>query len=70
MAEPKDPLVGYLTKAQVRALGFSRGDTDRVFDHLPLVALPGSRKAYVRVDDLAAWLDENTRVAPRRTAAA
>lgn len=49
-----------LTKADCRRLGLTRADTDRMFDRVPLVTPPDSRKAYVRRDVLDAWLDAHT----------
>ena len=54
-----------LTKADCRSLGTTRPDVDRMFDRVPLVTLPDSRKVYVRRQVLDEWLDQHTRVAPR-----
>lgn len=40
--------------------GLARVDVDRVFRFLPVVALPESRKKYVRRSDLDAFLAEYT----------
>lgn len=57
-----------LTKADCRALGLTRADVDRMFDRVPLVTPPDSRKVYVRRDVLDAWLEQHTMASPRRVA--
>jgi hypothetical protein len=59
MTEPR----GLLTKAQCRELGMTRPDVDRMFDRLPVVALPDSARPYVRVEDYEAWIDRHTQPA-------
>lgn len=54
-----------LTKADCRAFGLSRPDVDRMFDRVPLVTLPESRRVYIRREVLDEWLDKHTKVAPR-----
>lgn len=54
-----------LTKAECRRLGLSRPDVDRMFDRVPLVVLPESRKVYVRHETMEEWLDRHTMSAPR-----
>lgn len=59
MTEPTIPAT--LDRAQVRRFyGLTRVDVDRVFRNLPVVSLPGSRKVYVRRNDLDALLAEHT----------
>lgn len=55
----KDPK-GLLTKAQCRQLGMTRPDVDRMFNRLPVVALPESSRPYIRVEDFEAWIDRHT----------
>ena len=56
MAIPTD-----LDRAAVRRLyGLTRVDVDRIFERLPVINIPGSRKVYVRRDDLEAYLEEHT----------
>lgn len=59
---------GLLTKAQCRALGMSRPDVDRMFDRLPIVSLPDSRRPYVRVEHFEDWIEQHTQPAPARRA--
>ncbi len=59
-----------LTKADCKALGMARPDVDRMFDRVPLVVLPESRKVYVRREVLDEWLAEHTRTMPRSTRSA
>ena len=54
-----------LTKADCRALGMSRGDVDRMFNVVPVVTLPDSRKTYVRREVLEEWITRHERAAPR-----
>lgn len=54
-------------RAAARTLfGLTRVDVDRVFTHLPVVRLPGSRKVYVRTRDLEQLLEENAQPAGGR----
>lgn len=46
-----------LDRAQVRAeYGLTRVDVERIFERLPVTAIPGSRKVYVRRDELEVYL--------------
>lgn len=50
-----------LDRAAVRRLlGLTRVDVDRAFRAIPVVSPPGSRKVYVRRDDLLTWIDQST----------
>gem|GEM_PF-1923667 len=56
---PRTPAL--LDRAAVRRhLGLTRVDVERVFRELPVVSLPGSRKVYVRRDDVEAYLVAHT----------
>ncbi len=43
-----------------RHMGLTRVDVERVFRAVPVVSLPGSRKVYVRRDDVQALIDQAT----------
>jgi hypothetical protein len=53
-------LPAFVTRQDLAALGFGRGVTDAVFGTLPVVSVPGVRRAYVRREDLAAFLADHT----------
>jgi hypothetical protein len=58
---PIPPTPALLDRAAVRRhLGLTRVDVERLFRELPVVSLPGSRKVYVRRDDLEAYLRTHT----------
>jgi hypothetical protein len=51
----------HLDRSAVRDLyGLARVDVDRIFERLPVLALEGSRKVYVRREDLEAHLAQRT----------
>lgn len=52
------------------ARGLSRASVDLLYDRLPVVSYPGSRKVYLRLDDVQRYEAEHTydgrsRVRPR-----
>lgn len=47
-------------KAVATEYGLARVDVDRAFRALPVVALPHSRKVYVRRVDLDEWIGAHT----------
>jgi hypothetical protein len=49
-----------LDRRALAELGLQRRSIDKVFRELPVVALPGVRRAYVRADDVRRFLNENT----------
>jgi hypothetical protein len=58
---PPTPTPALLDRAGVRRhLGLTRVDVERLFRELPVVSLPGSRKVYVRRDDVEAYLGAHT----------
>lgn len=42
------------------ARGMTRNSIDLLFDRLPVVAYPGSRKVYLRVEDVRRFEDQHT----------
>jgi hypothetical protein len=60
VSEPAD-IPRHLDRTAVREhYGLARVDIDRVFERLPIVALEGSRKVYVRRQDLEEYLAART----------
>jgi hypothetical protein len=51
---------GLLDRRALAELGLQRRSIDAVFRELPVVALPGVRRVYVRADDVRRYLDEHT----------
>jgi hypothetical protein len=49
-----------LDRRAVEELGFQRRSVDHIFQVLPVISLPGVRRAYIRADDFRRFLDENT----------
>jgi hypothetical protein len=49
-----------LDRRALGELGLQRRSIDKVFRDLPVVALPGVRRSYVRSDDLRRYLEEHT----------
>lgn len=43
-----------------RVYGLTRVDVERLFQALPVVSLPASRKVYVRRDDVESYLERCT----------
>lgn len=55
------PLPALLDRRTLAAeLGVGRATVDAIFRSLPVVALPGLRKPFVRRDDVMRLLDEST----------
>lgn len=53
-------LDAFLSRSDLRDLGLERRSIDVIFRSLPVVAIPGVRRVYVRADDLRAFIDEHT----------
>jgi hypothetical protein len=51
---------GLLDRRALAELGLQRRSIDTVFRELPVVALPGVRRVYVRANDVRRYLDEHT----------
>jgi len=54
------PLADVIDRQGLAALGFGRRSIDAIFRALPVVALPGVRRVYLRRADVAAYLAEHT----------
>ena len=50
----------YLTRTDLEAMGFGRRDTDRIFEQLPVVVLPGSRRPRIARRDLERHIEAHT----------
>ena len=55
----KDP-EAHLTTSDLRDLGFAEGARARIFQDLPIVVIPGYRRAMVKVADFRAYLERHT----------
>ena len=53
-------LAEFATRQDLAALGLGRAAVDAIFRALPVVAVPGVRRVYVRRDDVVAFLAEHT----------
>jgi hypothetical protein len=51
---------GLLDRRALAELALQRRSIDTVFRELPVVALPGVRRVYVRADDVRRYLEEHT----------
>jgi hypothetical protein len=49
-----------LSRSDLHELGLTRRSVDVIFRALPVVALPGVRRVYVRAGDLRAYLEQYT----------
>lgn len=53
-------LAELVDRKALAARGLSRASIDLLFDRLPVVAYPGSRKVYLRAEDVLAFEAEHT----------
>ena len=60
LAERLEQPAALLSRSDLRQLGLERRSVDAIFRSLPVVAIPGVRRVYVRAGDLRAFLDEHT----------
>jgi hypothetical protein len=64
------PLDDLVDRRALAARGLTRRSIDHLFERLPVIAYPGQRKVYLRLDDVRAYeaqhtYDGRTRVRPR-----
>ena len=60
LSERLDLADGVLSRTDLAELGLPRRAIDAVFRALPVVALPGYSRPFVRVEDYRAYMDEHT----------
>jgi hypothetical protein len=49
-----------LTRSDLRELGLQRRAVDQIFQHCPVVAIPGYSRPLIRVEDYQAFIREHT----------